>query len=144
MHVFTDEFRLAYFVLISTPQQERIMRNRASFIAATTMLAFLSHAQAQDSTLVAPGMLTYGTAATYPPFQSLEDGKIVGFSVEHGDALAAKLGLKTAIVNLDFGGLIPALQAKRFDIINSAMRVTDQRKEQVDFIPYMRIGTFAG
>lgn len=117
------------------------MRNTVRAIAATAFLALATHAEAESDAPVTPGTLTYGTAATYPPFQSVEDGKIAGFSVDHAEAIAAKLGLKTAIVNLDFGGLIPALQARRFDVINSAMRVTEQRKEQVDFIPYMRIGT---
>jgi polar amino acid transport system substrate-binding protein len=110
-------------------------------IGLALALAMHSAAMAEEPALVAPGTLTYGTAATYPPFQSVDGGQIVGFSVDHGEAIARKLGLKTAIVNLDFGGLIPALQARRFDIINSAMRVTEPRKEQVDFIPYMRIGT---
>lgn len=116
------------------------MRKTIHVLAMMT-LTVSSSAMTEELALISPGILTYGTAATYPPFQSVNDGKIVGFSIDHGEAIARKLGLKTAIVNLDFGGLIPALQARRFDIINSAMRVTEPRKEQVDFIPYMRIGT---
>src|SRR5581483_2977612 len=37
-------------------------------------------------------------------------------------------------------GLIPALQSKRIDIINSAMYIRPEREEQVDFVPYLTVG----
>ncbi len=90
--------------------------------------------------MVSPGKLTYGTAATFAPFEFSQDGKLVGFDIEFGDALAGKLGLAPVAVNIEFRGLIPALQGKRVDVINSAMYINPARSEQVDFVPYMRIG----
>ena len=43
-------------------------------------------------------------------------------------------------MNMEFKGLIPALQSKRIDIINSAMYIRAEREEQVDFVPYMTVG----
>ena len=86
------------------------------------------------------GKLTYGTAATFAPFEYQEGDKLVGFDIDFGEALAAKMGLKTNILNMEFKGLIPALQGGRIDIINSAMYINPERSEQVDFIPYMKIG----
>ena len=57
-----------------------------------------------------------------------------------GDAFARKMGLKASPLNMDFKGLIPALQGKRIDMINSAMYIKPERAEQVDLIPYLEVG----
>lgn len=103
-------------------------------------LSLPAGAQQSPKDLVQPGKLTYGTAATFAPFEYQENGTLVGFDIEFGAAIAKALGLQTNIVNMDFNGLIPALQGKRIDIINSAMYINPKRASQVDFIPYMRIG----
>jgi polar amino acid transport system substrate-binding protein len=90
--------------------------------------------------LVTPGKLTYGVAASFPPYEYVQDGEYLGFDVEMGAALAAIMGLEPEIVDMQFDGLIPALQGKRIDMINSAMYIKAEREEQVDFIPYMIIG----
>ena len=95
---------------------------------------------AQKPSLVKSGVLTYGVAATFPPFEYQEGDKLVGFDIELGDALAKKMGLKASPLNMDFKGIIPALQGKRIDIINSAMYIKPERAEQVDFIPYLKVG----
>jgi polar amino acid transport system substrate-binding protein len=90
--------------------------------------------------LAAPGKLTYGVAASFAPFEFQKDGAFTGFDIELGEAIAAKMKLSPSPLNMDFKGLIPALQGKRIDVINSAMYINPQRAEQVEFIPYMRIG----
>jgi len=111
----------------------------AAFLALP--LAFVGlGAGAQAPQLVTPGKLTYGTAATFAPFEYMQDGKFVGFDIEFGEAIAKKMNLEPVIMNMEFRGLIPALQGRRIDIINSAMYINPQRAEQVDFVPYMRIG----
>lgn len=91
--------------------------------------------------LAVPGVLTYGTAATFPPFEFKgPDGALTGFDIEMIGELAKTMGLTPTPLDVDFDGLIPALQGKRIDIINSAMYIKPEREEQVDFIPYMVIG----
>ena len=90
--------------------------------------------------LVDSGFLTYGTAATFPPFEYKKDSQPTGFDIEMGAALAEAMGLKPKIVDIDFDGLIPALGGGRVDIINSAMYINPERSKQVDFVPYMKIG----
>jgi len=98
-------------------------------------------AQAQSKfDLIAPGKLTYGVAATFAPFEYQKDGKLVGFDIEFIEAVAHKMGLTTVPLNIDFAGLIPALQGGRVDIINSGMYMNPKRAEQVDFVPYMKVG----
>jgi len=111
---------------------------RRSLLAA--FLAFVALPAAAQPELVAPGRLTYGTAATFAPFEFMQDGRLVGFDIEFGEAIARRMGLEPTPLNIEFRGLIPALQGRRVDIINSAMYINPARSEQVDFVPYMRIG----
>ncbi len=97
-------------------------------------------ARAESPALVAAGKLTYGTAASFAPFEYMKDGQDTGFDIEFGAAVAAKMGLAPAATNMDFAGLIPALQGRRIDVINSGMYINPTRAEQVDFVPYMRVG----
>ena len=97
-------------------------------------------AHATEPDLVAPGKLTYGVAASFAPFEFQQDGVFTGFDIDLGQAIAGKMQLAPSPLNMDFKGLIPALQGKRVDIVNSAMYINPQRATQVDFVPYMRIG----
>ena len=93
------------------------------------------------SNLVTDGKLTYAVAATFPPYEyTTADGSYTGFDIELGEALAEKMGLEVEIMEMNFDGLISALQGGRCDIINSAMYIKPEREEQVDFIRYMYIG----
>ena len=88
--------------------------------AALFALALLPLAsQAAES--VTPGKLTYGTAATFMPFEFVKAGKLTGFDIDLINALSKELNLTPAPMQMEFKGLIPALQGKRLDIINSAM-----------------------
>lgn len=107
---------------------------------SVVLLPGLAFAQGATPDLVSPGKLTYGTAATFTPFEYQKNGADTGFDIKFGAAVAKKMGLVPAPTNMDFNGLIPALQGHRIDIINSAMYINPARAKQVDFIPYMRIG----
>lgn len=98
-------------------------------------------AQTSDHKLVESGRLTFGTAATLPPFEYQKDNKLVGFNIELVEAISKKLELQPQPVNMEFRGLIPALQGRRIDVIMNAMAITPERAEQVDFIPYLKIGS---
>jgi ABC-type amino acid transport substrate-binding protein len=81
-------------------------------------------------------VLTMGTSADYPPYESVDakkNGEIVGFDIDIAKEAAAKLGYELKIQSMDFNGLIAALQSKRVDFVMSAMSITDERKQNVDF-----------
>ncbi|MDR3348149.1 MAG: ABC transporter substrate-binding protein [Acidaminococcales bacterium] len=90
-------------------------------------------------TLTEKGYLTFGTISTFPPFEYMKDGKLVGFDVDLVDALAKEMGLKAKNTVMNFDGLIPALQGGRFDMIVSGMYIKPERREMVDFIGYMKL-----
>jgi polar amino acid transport system substrate-binding protein len=91
--------------------------------------------------LVEKGTLTYGVAATFSPFEFTKDGQLSGFDIDMIGLLSKKLGVTTTPMNMEFKGLIVALQGGRLDIINSAMYINEQRASQVDFIPYLKLGS---
>jgi polar amino acid transport system substrate-binding protein len=107
-----------------------------------TVLALLApRAQAQTPLpLVDTGKLTWGMAATFPPFESMQDGKLVGFDVDMVEAMAAKMKVESSPAPIEFKGLIPAILGNRIDTIVSGMYINEERKQVVDFIAYLRVG----
>lgn len=90
---------------------------------------------------VAASELRYGVEAEYPPFESRNaQGELVGFDIELGNAICKAAALKCSWVESSFDSLIPGLMAKKFDAINSAMNITEQRRKSIDFTqPIYRI-----
>jgi len=121
--------------------KKTFLRRYATLSLAALCLSFPLVSQAASPSLVTSGELTYGTAATFMPFEFIKDGKLSGFDIDLITALSKKLSLKPAPMSMEFKGLIPALQGKRLDIINSAMYINPARAEQVDFVPYLKIGS---
>ncbi|MBJ9621808.1 ABC transporter substrate-binding protein [Burkholderia multivorans] len=75
-----------------------------------------------------------GVDASYPPFESKDaSGKVVGFDVDLGNEICARLKAKCVWVENDFDGMIPALKAKKFDGVLSSMSMTPARAEQIAF-----------
>lgn len=79
--------------------------------------------------------LTVGTDATFAPFEFKNDKKeFDGFDIDLIRAVAKELGATNVeFVDTEFKGLIPGLQGKKFDMIVSAMYITDERKQTIDF-----------
>lgn len=78
--------------------------------------------------------ITFGVDATYPPFESLSpSGAFEGFDIDLGNAICAELKVKCVFVSQSFDGIIPALQARKFDAILSSMTVTPEREKAVAF-----------
>jgi polar amino acid transport system substrate-binding protein len=99
----------------------------AALLAA--LLTTCGIAAAQDA-----NGLTIATEGAYPPFNSIAaDGRLVGFDVDIANALCARMKLTCEIVAQDWDGLIPGLQARKFDAIVASMTITPERQKQVAF-----------
>ncbi len=92
--------------------------------------------------LIASGVLTVGSDTTYPPqeFVDTTTNNYVGFDIDLITAVAQRMGLKVNVVKADFSTIITSLQAKRFDVVMSAVSVTPDRQKVVDFVPYFNAG----
>jgi L-cystine transport system substrate-binding protein len=109
--------------------------------AALLQAALLAPAQAGENldAIKSAGALKIGTEGTYAPFTFHDpDGKLVGFDVEIGEAVANKLGVKAEFLEGKWDGLIAGLDAKRYDVVVNQVGITDQRKQKYDFSePYI-------
>lgn len=81
--------------------------------------------------------LTMATSADFKPyeFHDLTSGKdeIVGFDVDIAKYIGKELGYEVQINDMNFDGLVPALQTKRADFVMAGMNPTPDREKNVDF-----------
>ncbi len=89
------------------------------------------------------GTLGIGSDIAYAPIEFLDEttNKPAGLDVDLANALAKALGVKLTFENGSFEGLLPALDAKRYDVIMSAMTVKPERSAVVDFVEYFNAGS---
>lgn len=78
-----------------------------------------------------------GTNAEFPPFEYLEEGKMVGFDIDLINAIGKELGREIVMKDMSFDGLLPALQSKKVDLVIAGMTASEERKKSVNFTePY--------
>ncbi|WP_144112796.1 ABC transporter substrate-binding protein [Paraburkholderia sp. BCC1886] len=98
-----------------------------SALCGLALLPAVVHAQDQQT-------IRFGVDPSYPPFESkAPDGTLVGFDIDLGNAICASLHEKCVWVEQNFDSMIPALKARKFDAILSAMSATAARRQQIDF-----------
>ncbi|MCK8828108.1 basic amino acid ABC transporter substrate-binding protein [Natroniella acetigena] len=88
------------------------------------------------------GTLTVGMDAAYRPFEFRdENNEIVGFDADLIREIGDRLGIEIKLQDTAFDGIIPGLQAGEYDLIISAMTITEEREQAVDFSdPYFNAG----
>jgi ABC-type amino acid transport substrate-binding protein len=120
----------------------------AAFVLSSVLLGGAAQAapdpKVAEFNLVSPGKLTVGMTLQFKPQMYLNDsGRPAGYDVELVKKLARTLGLKLVIVNMDFGGLIPGLMAKKFDMLSVGLTNRPPRELSMTFtreyMPYTTI-----
>lgn len=86
------------------------------------------------------GTLDVGSDIAYAPIEFFEGNTPAGLDIDLAKAIAEVLGVDVEFHNTGFDAIIPSLLGNRFDVIMSAMTVTDERKRQIDFIEYANVG----
>ena len=109
---------------------------RASGIGLATALLLTTAAQAKDWKTVVIGM-----EGAYEPYNLTDpSGKIVGFEPDLVNDVCGRMKVECKIIAQDWDGMIPGLNAGKFDVIMDGMSITDERKKTIDFSkPYSQV-----
>ena len=100
---------------------------RRTVLAACVALLAAFSAQAQTK-------LRVGVEGNYPPFSKMgADGKLSGFDIDIAIAVCAQMKAECTLVQQEWDGMMPALNAKKFDMIVASMTITEERKKAADF-----------
>lgn len=95
------------------------------------------------SSVASAGTLLVGTDAGFAPFEYKDPktNEIVGFDIDLITAIAKAVGDDVKIQNMQFAGIIPALQTNMIDVAAAALTITAERQKQVLFTdPYYDVG----
>ena len=94
-----------------------------------------SSMEGTDSPTATPESVVIGSDIPYRPFEyETTDGDLVGFDVAVADAVFGdQLGLRPEFQDTSFDGIIGSLNNGNFRAIMSAMTITDERDQEVDF-----------
>lgn len=98
-----------------------------------------SGAAGRELGLLEPGRLVVGSDLAFAPFEFIEDGQNRGFDVDLINAIAEGLRLEVEIVNTSFDTIFTQLGGGQFDAVISAVTITDERDQTIDFSqPYFQ------
>jgi His/Glu/Gln/Arg/opine family amino acid ABC transporter permease subunit len=75
------------------------------------------------------GTLIFATDATYPPFEFMRDGKIVGFDQEIVEEIGKELGVKVEMVSMEWSGVFASLETGKCDLAIAGATITEERKK---------------
>ncbi|MGW3866835.1 ABC transporter substrate-binding protein [Streptomyces sp. NPDC005047] len=99
---------------------------------------------ALPDTVKKSGTVRVATDVPYPPFEMfVKEGEkeLTGLDYDLGQALGAKLGVTFTFTPQKFDGIIPGIQAGKFDVAMSAITDNKERQQVVDFVDYSQSGS---
>ncbi|WP_350561365.1 transporter substrate-binding domain-containing protein [Psychrobacter sp. CAL346-MNA-CIBAN-0220] len=113
----------------------------APLSAAILMLAGCNNSSTPEdsaatdtATDAAPMTIKIATESSYKPFSYTDaDGKLIGYEIELVEALCAQMKANCDIISQDWDGLIPGLNAQKFDAIMAGISITPERQEVLEF-----------
>lgn len=109
-----------------------------------TALAGLASVATAETTLdiiKRTGTVTVGTEAAFPPFEFIEDGKIVGYGKDILDYIVADLDVDLNQLDLPWQGILPGVLAGKFDFVATTVSVRPERVTQYAFTVPIAEGT---
>ncbi|MEU8825775.1 ABC transporter substrate-binding protein [Streptomyces sp. NPDC048636] len=88
------------------------------------------------------GRIKVATNAPFPPFEMFAgNNKLTGLEIDLGHALGQRLGVPFEFSQQPFDGLLPGLQAKKYDVLMAGLFDTKKREKTIDFVTYARSGS---
>jgi polar amino acid transport system substrate-binding protein len=124
------------------------MRSRSTIVVAGAVIGALAFAAVAAASVKPPaniksaGHIVFCSDETYPPEESIPTGSTnpIGSDIDIGNAVAAQMGVKAEFKNTTFDSIVAALVAKKCDAVISGMNDTAQRRKQVSFVDYLKVG----
>ncbi|MBQ7097784.1 MAG: transporter substrate-binding domain-containing protein [Clostridia bacterium] len=112
------------------------MKRLLSFILSITMLltmAIAVFANGTDDSMAIP-VIKVGVCADFKPFEYYDENEnLTGFDIELMNHIGKRIGFEIEYIDIPFDSLFYAILSGRIDCAISAITVTDERKEVVDF-----------
>lgn len=105
-----------------------------SLALATLLVSSLAQADDLLQRIQQEKQITIATEARFAPFESVENGKIVGYGVDLMNYVLADLpGVKVKQLDLPFQGILPGLDTGKFDFVVTSVTVNKARFQQFAF-----------
>ena len=123
----------------------RILKTKAIMALVAMFGAVATSLPAVADDLIAEiqkrGTLKVGMSTFVPWAMRDKQGNLIGFEIDVATKVAADMGVEVEFVPTAWSGIIPALLAKKFDVIIGGMSITPQRNLTVNFTtPYAHSG----
>src|SRR3954468_4354245 len=128
----------AIMAIIQQQDQSKLTRGMTMKLFKALGFGLLASALAIGGMAAQEKTVKIATEGAYAPWNFTgAGGKLEGFEIDLANDLCARMKVKCEIVAQDWDGIIPALQAKKYDAIMAGMSITDERKQVIDFAgPY--------
>lgn len=112
------------------------MKKIISILLAAVMLAIVMVGCSSTDN----NKLIVGTNAEFVPFEYVDDdGNIDGFDIALMKEVGKKLDMEVVIENMEFKGLIGAIDSEKINVIAAGMTIDEERKQTCDFTdPYIQ------
>jgi polar amino acid transport system substrate-binding protein len=109
--------------------------------AVSAFIAVGAQAETTLEKIKRTGTVTVGTEAAFPPFEFVENGKIVGYGKDILDYIVADLGVELVQLDLPWQGILPGVLAGKFDFVATTVSVRPERAKTYAFTVPIAEGT---
>lgn len=122
---------------------KRVFLRGLAGVAIACSLLPAAHAQDALARVKQTGVLKVGTETAFAPFDFIQDGKHVGLNVDLFEEIAKELGAKLEWTLLPWTGVLPGLEASKYDMVAGPATITKARLERYRFTPPIAEATLA-
>ena len=125
------------------PAQRQAIKVAIGALAASMVLSGTTGASAETTLekIKRTGMVTVGTEAAFPPFEFIEDGKIVGYGKDILNYIIDDMNVELNQLDLPWQGILPGLAAEKFDFVATTVMVNEARVKKYAFTVPIAEGT---
>ncbi|GGD17770.1 ABC transporter substrate-binding protein [Aureimonas glaciei] len=120
------------------------MITKLALLATGCALALTAQAQAQElpARVKDAGKVTIANQPNYPPMEYKDPAtnELKGLDIDLAMALAKQLGVTVAWADIGFEQMVSSLATGRVDLIHSGMSDLPKRRDNLDFVDYMKSG----